>query len=144
VAADAILGEPASATQDRQGAPRVVFTDPQVAAVGLTLDEARKRGLRAVAIDLDTEANAGGSFYGHGAEGKTRFVVDEARRVLVGVTFVGPEMADFLQAATIAVVAEVPIQRLAHAIAPFPTRSELWLQFVEAYERHQGASMHAG
>jgi pyruvate/2-oxoglutarate dehydrogenase complex dihydrolipoamide dehydrogenase (E3) component len=143
VAADVILGEPATAVRDRTGAPRVVFTDPQVAAVGLTLDQARETGVPAVAIDLDTEATAGGSFYGRGADGKTRFVVDESRDVLVGVTFVGPEMCDFLQAATIAVVAEVAVARLAHAIAPFPTRSELWLKFVEAYEKHRGVSMHA-
>jgi dihydrolipoamide dehydrogenase len=143
VAADVILGEPASAVQDRTGAPRVVFTDPQVAAVGLTLDQAREQGISAVPIDLDTEANAGGSFYGRGADGKTRFVVDQSRDLLVGVTFVGPEMSDFLQAATIAVVGEVPVQRIAHAIAPFPTRSELWLQFVEAYEKQRGVSMHA-
>jgi dihydrolipoamide dehydrogenase len=143
VAADVILGERASAVQDRTGAPRVVFTDPQVAAVGLTLDQAREKGLPVVPIDLDTEATAGGSFYGRGADGKTRFVVDESRDVLVGVTFVGPEMSDFLQAATIGVVGEVPVQRIAHAIAPFPTRSELWLNFVEAYEKRRGMSMHS-
>jgi dihydrolipoamide dehydrogenase len=119
-----------------------VFTDPQVAAVGLTLEQAREQGRTAIAIDLDTEGTAGGSFVGRGAEGKTRFVVDESRDVLLGVTFVGPEVADFLQAATIATVAEVPVRRLAHAIAPFPTRSELWLQFVEAYEARRGVSMH--
>ena len=143
IAADCILGESASAVQDRAGAPRVVFTDPQVAAVGLTLEQAREQGIAATPIDLDTEATAGGSFYGRGGAGKTRFIVDESRDVLVGVSFVGPEMSDFLQAATIAIVGEVPVQRLAHAIAPFPTRSELWLQFIEAYEKHRGVSMHA-
>ncbi|HET9720009.1 MAG TPA: NAD(P)/FAD-dependent oxidoreductase [Solirubrobacteraceae bacterium] len=145
IAADRILGRPAVATRDRDGAaPRVVFTDPQVAAVGLTLEQARERGMAAIPIDLETEATAGGSFYGRGADGRTRFVVDSSREILVGVTFVGPEVADLLQAATIAVAGEVPVSRLAHAIAPFPTRSELWLQFVEAYERHRSASMHAG
>ncbi|HWD63956.1 MAG TPA: NAD(P)/FAD-dependent oxidoreductase [Solirubrobacteraceae bacterium] len=143
VAADVILGENAAAIWDTRGAPRVVFTDPQVAAVGLTLEQAQEQGRDVVSIDLDTEATAGGSFYGHGAEGQTRFVVDRSHDVLVGVTFVGPEMSDFLQAATIAIVGEVPVSRLAHAVAPFPTRSELWLQFVEAYERERGVSMHA-
>lgn len=142
VAADVILGESASAVSDRTGAPRVVFSDPQVAAVGLTLEQAREQGRPAIAIDLDTEGTAGGSFYGRGAAGTTRFVVDESRDLLLGVTFVGPEMVDFLQAATIAVVGEVPVPRLAHAIAPFPTRSELWLKFVEAYEARRGVSMH--
>jgi dihydrolipoamide dehydrogenase len=144
VAADHILGEEASAQSDKPGAPRVVFTDPQVAAAGLTLEQAREQGVSALEIDLDTEGTAGGSFYGHGGGGTTRFVVDQDRDVLVGVTFVGPEVSDFIQAATIAVVARVPVQRIAHAFAPFPTRSELWLKFVEAYESRRGISMHAG
>lgn len=52
---------------------------------------------------------------------------------LVGATFVGPEVADLVHAATIAVVGEVPLRRLAHAVPPFPTRSELWLKLIEAY-----------
>jgi pyruvate/2-oxoglutarate dehydrogenase complex dihydrolipoamide dehydrogenase (E3) component len=96
----------------------------------------------AEAIDLPTSGTAGASFYGHGARGTTRFVVDTEREVVVGATFVGPEVADMLQAATIAVVAEVPIPTLAHVVAPFPTRSELWLKFIEAYEIERGASAH--
>ena len=64
--------------------------------------------------------------------------------MLVGVTFVGPEVADMLQAATIAIVGELPLSTLAHAIAPFPTRSELWLKFLEAYEsRNPDAEVHS-
>jgi dihydrolipoamide dehydrogenase len=70
-------------------------------------------------------------------------VVDVEREVLVGATFVGPDVADFLQAATIATVGEVPLSTLAHAIAPFPTRSELWLKFLEAYEIERGTTLHA-
>jgi dihydrolipoamide dehydrogenase len=142
VAADHILGHPARATTDAAGAPRVTFTDPNVAAVGLTLQQATENGIAARAIDLDTEGSAGASFHGRGAGGTTRFVVDTDREVLVGVTFVGPDVADFLQAATIAVVGEVPLRRIAHAVAPFPTRSELWLKFVEAYESDQGLTLH--
>jgi pyruvate/2-oxoglutarate dehydrogenase complex dihydrolipoamide dehydrogenase (E3) component len=143
IAADHMLGEEAAAMSDGPGAPRVVFTDPQIAAVGKTLAAALESGIAAEAIDLPTSGTAGASFYGRGASGTTRFVVDVEREVIVGATFVGPEVADLLQAATIAVVAEVPIRTLAHAIAPFPTRSELWLKFVEAYEREGGASVHA-
>jgi dihydrolipoamide dehydrogenase len=143
IAADHILGEPATATTDGPGAPRVVFTDPQVAAVGLTLGAALHAGIAAESIDLPTGGSAGASFYGRGARGTTRFVVDVEREVLVGVTFVGPEVADFLQAATIAVVGEVPLSTLAHAVAPFPTRSELWLKFIEAYERKRDLTLHA-
>jgi dihydrolipoamide dehydrogenase len=65
--------------------------------------------------------------------GTSRIVVDEERRVLVGATFVGPETADFLHAATIAVVGQIPLDRLWHAIPAFPTRSEIWLKLMESY-----------
>ena len=128
IAADRIMGESdARAVADRHGSPRVVFTDPEVAAVGMTLAAAREAGIDALAVDLPTGSAAGASFVGRGSPGTSRFVVDRARQVLVGVTFVGPGVNDFLQAASIAVAAEVPLPRLAHAVAPFPTRSELWL-----------------
>lgn len=70
-------------------------------------------------------------------------MVDVRREVLVGVTFAGAEVSDLLQAATIAIVAAVPLSTLAHAVAPFPTRSELWLKFIEAYEAAKGTSLHS-
>jgi pyruvate/2-oxoglutarate dehydrogenase complex dihydrolipoamide dehydrogenase (E3) component len=136
IAADHILGENARLVSDGAASPRVVFTDPQVAAVGHTLDSARKEGIAARAIDLPTSGTAGASFYGRGASGTTRFVIDTEREVLLGATFVGAEVADFLHAATIAVIGQVPLARLAHAIPAFPTRSELWLKLMEAYGEH--------
>jgi pyruvate/2-oxoglutarate dehydrogenase complex dihydrolipoamide dehydrogenase (E3) component len=111
---------------DGPGAPRVIFTEPQVAAVGHTTASAAAVGLNVKVVDIATEANAGGAFFNN-PRGTCRFLVDEDRGVLVGATFTGTEVADFLQAATIAVVGEVPITRLRHAIPPFPTRSEVWL-----------------
>jgi pyruvate/2-oxoglutarate dehydrogenase complex dihydrolipoamide dehydrogenase (E3) component len=144
IAADVIIGEArAAAIVDGPGSPRVTFTDPQVAAVGMTLAAALKRGCPAVAIDLPTGSSAGSAFVGHGTPGTSRFVVDREREVLLGVTFVGHEVAEFLQAASIAVAGQVPLSTLAHAIAPFPTRSELWLSFLEAYERERGVTVHA-
>ncbi len=143
VAVDNILGIDSIVRGEPETAPRVIFTDPQVAAVGLTLAGAEERGIAAEVIDLTTSGTAGASFIGRGTEGTTRFVVDREREVLVGVTFVGFEVSDFLQAATIAVKAEVPMQRLAHAVAPFPTRSELWLKLIEAYEGRRGRSLHS-
>jgi dihydrolipoamide dehydrogenase len=143
IAAENILGFDAVARSDGPTSPRVIFTRPQVAAVGLTLHEALEAGHPVVAIDVETNANAGGSFYGRGAAGTSRFVVDTDLHILLGVTLVGPEVADFLQAATIAVTARVPLGALAHAMAPFPTRSELWLKFLEAYERDRGVTVHA-
>jgi pyruvate/2-oxoglutarate dehydrogenase complex dihydrolipoamide dehydrogenase (E3) component len=126
VAADNILGKSAAATADGARSPRVLFTDPQVAAVGHSLQSALDAGLNVPAVDAPTSGNAGGNFYGINAVGTTRLVVDDDRRVVVGATITGSEVADFLQAATIAVVGEVPLERLAHAVPAFPTRSEVW------------------
>lgn len=95
--------------------------------MGHTLASARGAGLNVREVDLSTSGTAGASFYGRSARGTTRFVVDTDRKVLVGVTFVGPEVADFLHAATIAVVGELPLATLVHAVPPFPARSEVWL-----------------
>jgi len=132
-AADVIMGRQAVVTADGSVSPRVIFTDPQVAAVGHTLDSAQSEGLNVRAVDATTSGNAGGSFYGNDAPGTTRLVIDEDRRVVVGATFTGAEVADFLHAATIAVVGEVPLEKLWHAVPSFPTRSEVWLKLFEEY-----------
>jgi dihydrolipoamide dehydrogenase len=111
----------------------VIFTEPQVAAVGHTFASAKEAGLNVRAVDQSVEANAGGSFVGHGTEGSVRIVVDQDRRVIVGATFTGVDVAESLHAATIAVIAEVPLERLWHAVPCFPTRSEVWLRLLESY-----------
>jgi dihydrolipoamide dehydrogenase len=133
LAADGILGSPGRLRSDGGRSPRVVFTEPQIGAVGDTLASALERGVDARAVDVDTSGNAGGSFVGRGAAGTARLVVDEGRRVVVGATISGAEVAEALHAATIAVVAEVPLDDLWHAVPSFPTRSELWLRLLEAY-----------
>ena len=132
-ASDVIMGKQAAVTADGPVSPRVIFTDPQVAAVGHTLDSAQSEGLNVRAVDATTSGNAGGSFYGKDAPGTTRLVIDEDRGLIVGATFTGAEVADFLHAATIAVVGEVPLEKLVHAVPSFPTRSEVWLQLFEKY-----------
>jgi len=122
-----------AATQDSAVAPRVIFTDPQVAAVGHTMASAQEAGLTARAVDTSTAGSAGASFVGRNTEGTTRLVIDDERSVVVGATFVGTEVAEFLHAATIAVVGEVPLDRLRHAVPSFPTRSEVWLNLQEKY-----------
>ena len=133
LAADAILGKTVRLRSDGGASPRVIFTDPQVGAVGLTLAAATEAGLHVRAVDVETSGNAGGSFVGRGAPGTSRLVVDEERRIVVGATITGAEVAESLHAATIAVVAEVPLEDLWHAVPSFPTRSELWLRLLEAY-----------
>jgi len=133
LAADAIMGKEVRLRSDGGASPRVIFTDPQVGVVGLTLAAAEEAGLRVRALEVDTGGNAGGSFVGKGAVGTARLVVDEDRRVVVGATITGPEVAEALHAATIAVIAETALDDLWHAVPAFPTRSELWLRLLESY-----------
>ena len=132
LAADAILGKNVAVRSDGALSPRVIFTDPQVAAVGHTLGSAEAAGLVVRAVDVETSGSAGASFVGRNTPGTSRLVLDDVRGVIVGATFVGFEVAEMLHAATIAVVGEVPLDRLVHAVPTFPTRSELWLKLLEA------------
>ncbi|MFL1429265.1 MULTISPECIES: dihydrolipoyl dehydrogenase family protein [unclassified Nocardiopsis] len=116
---------------DGPGAPRVIFTEPQVASVGHTAASAREAGLRVRVVDVPTDGNAGGAFT-RATRGTARFVIDEDAGVLVGATITGTGVAEMLQAATIAIVGEVPLRRLRHAVPAFPTRSELWLHLFDA------------
>jgi dihydrolipoamide dehydrogenase len=132
LAADSIVGRDVTLVSDGPLSPRVIFTDPQVAAVGHTLGSAEAAGMVVRAVDVDTGSTAGASFVGRGAPGTSRLVVDDVRGVIAGATFTGVEVAELLHAATIAVVCEIPLDRLVHAVPSFPTRSEIWLKLLEA------------
>jgi pyruvate/2-oxoglutarate dehydrogenase complex dihydrolipoamide dehydrogenase (E3) component len=134
LAVDYVLGHDHAISHGADGplSPRVVFTDPQVAAVGHTTGTAAEAGLQVDVYDTETSGNAGGSFYGRGAPGTARFLVDRERRILIGCTITGSDVAEFLHAATIAIVGEVPLDRLRHAVPSFPTRSEIWLQLGDS------------
>jgi pyruvate/2-oxoglutarate dehydrogenase complex dihydrolipoamide dehydrogenase (E3) component len=121
-----------TATADERAVPSVVFTDPEVAMVGLTLEKARERGLDASATELPI-AVAGSALHADGYDGWAQLVVDEDRKVLLGATFAGPDVSELLHAATIAVVGEVPLERLWHAVPAYPTISEVWLRLLEEY-----------
>jgi dihydrolipoamide dehydrogenase len=131
VAADNVLGRDATVTADDSGSPRVIFTDPQVSAVGMTTRKAQEAGIKVKTADVTTSANAGASFHGRNMPGTSRLVADEERGVLVGATFVGTETNEMIHAATIAIVGEVPLERLWHSIPVFPTRNEIWLRLME-------------
>jgi pyruvate/2-oxoglutarate dehydrogenase complex dihydrolipoamide dehydrogenase (E3) component len=111
-----------------------MFTDPQVAAVGMTEAAARDAGLAVRTVAYPSAKTAGASFVGRDTEGLCQLVVDTTRDVIVGATFVGFEVAEWLHAATIAIVGEIPIARLWDCVPAFPTRSEVWLRLLEAYE----------
>ena len=136
IASAHVLGQDVAVEHGADGplSPRVIFCDPQVAAVGHTSETAEDAGVDVEIVEVDTSGNAGGSYYGRNAAGTSRLVIDKQRGVLIGATITGAEVADFLHAATIAIVGEVPIARLRHAVPAFPTRSEIWLNLLEKAE----------
>ena len=136
VAGAHIAGVSTSAWGDRKATPRVVFTNPQIAAVGLTAAEATGVNVRTVSYDIGH--TAGAATLGKGYRGTCNLVVDADRGVLVGATFVGPQAGELLHAATIAIVGEVPLDTLWHAVPSFPTLSEVWLRLLEAYRDEFG------
>ncbi|GCE76045.1 dihydrolipoyl dehydrogenase family protein [Cellulomonas biazotea] len=120
------------ATADLSAVPQVVFSRPEVAWVGRTEEQARRDGLDVRVLDYDLANVAGATVAAQDYAGSARLVVDDARGVVVGATFVGPDAAELLHAATVAVVGEVPLHRLWHAVPAYPTVSEVWLRLLES------------
>jgi pyruvate/2-oxoglutarate dehydrogenase complex dihydrolipoamide dehydrogenase (E3) component len=121
------------ATADVHAVTQVVFCDPEAAAAGITLKQAQDKGLRVREVDYDLGSVAGAALYADGYTGKARAVVDLDREVLVGVTFVGPGVAELVHSAAMAVAAEVPLSRLWHVVPAYPTIGEVWLRLLETY-----------
>jgi len=119
------------ATADIEAVPQVTFTDPEVASVGLTADAAKKAGYDIRVVDYDLSWLAGATVLADHYEGRARAVIDAEHEVMMGVTFVGREVGEMLQAATIAIVGKVPLKRLWHAVPAYPTLNEVWLRFLE-------------
>ncbi|MEV4801417.1 NAD(P)/FAD-dependent oxidoreductase [Nonomuraea sp. NPDC049421] len=118
---------------DERGAPQVIFTDPQVCAVGLTEARARAAGFTVRTVEYDLAAVIGARLRADDYQGRAKLVVDEERRVLLGATFVGPSVVDLLHSATIAVTCEASLDQLRHAVPVFPTVSEIWLSLQTEY-----------
>lgn len=135
LAADHIAGEDVEAWADHTAVPRVVFTEPGVAAVGPTEAQAREQGLNVRTVSHGTGATAGSVLLGEGVDGTSQIIVDEDRKVIVGATFTGPVgvVSELLHSATIAVAGAVPLEALWHAVPSFPTVSEVWLRLLEEY-----------
>jgi dihydrolipoamide dehydrogenase len=133
IAVEALLGRPASDEADHGMVPRVTFTDPQVASVGLTERQARDRGLSVRVVRIQLQDTAAAAVAGEGVTGTAQLVIDQARQVVVGAAFTGPDIDGILHSATVAIVGQVPMDRLRHAVAAFPTLSEVWLELSLAY-----------
>ena len=123
------------ATADHSAVPQVTFSDPEVASVGLTAAAAEKAGHRIRVVDYDMSGLSGASIAADDYVGQARMIIDEDRQVVLGATFVGADVGEILHSATIAVVGEVPLSRLWHAVPSFPTLSEVWLRLLESYGR---------
>jgi dihydrolipoamide dehydrogenase len=113
--------------------PQVIFTVPEVASAGLTPDQAQRAGLRTRVVEYDLAHVAGSALYDDDYSGHAQLVVDEDRRVVVGMTLAGPGTGEMIHAASIAIAGEVPLERLWHAVPSYPTMSEIWLRLLEQY-----------
>ena len=133
IAGDVIAGKDISDRASRDVIPRVTFTDPQVCAVGLTEAQARDRFGNVRTARVGTGDVAGAYTQGDGINGTSFLVVDGDRDVIVGATFTGPQVAELLHSATVAIAGAVPMKTLWHAVPSFPTVSEVWLRLMETY-----------
>ena len=117
---------------DNDRVPQVIFTEPEIATVGLTEALARERGLivRTSEVDLSTVTGAG--LLREHYVGQAKLVIDRSEDVLVGASFVGTSVSELVHAATVAVIGRVPIDSLWHAVPSFPTISEVWTDLLEA------------
>lgn len=121
-----------SATADHDITPQITFTDPNIASVGLTEAEARNRGLKVRAVE--TTFTFPGAFV-HAEfnyDGWAKWVINEDNQLLLGATFVGREAGDYLHASTVAIVGKVPVPKLWHAVAAFPSMSEIYTALLGA------------
>ena len=135
-----IAGADVAAWGDGVAVPRVAFTSPEVAAVGLTEAEARDRGIDVHTARYDIGRVAAAATPGRGYHGTCQLVIDAERHVIVGAAFVGPRVGELLHAATIAIVAEGPLGTLWHAVPAFPTLSEVWLRLLETYRDERASA----
>jgi dihydrolipoamide dehydrogenase len=113
--------------------PQVVFTIPEVAAVGLTREQAAAAGHAVRVVEYEIGQVAGARLFADGYTGHAQMVVDENSKRILGVTLAGPGVGEMIHAATVAIAGEVPLDRLWHAVPSYPTMSELWLRLLEAY-----------
>ena len=128
-----IAGRPARA--DYRAIPRVVFSDPEIAAVGLSEERARAEGLAVATARVHLpEAIARPSTYERDPRGDLGLVADRERGVLLGAWAVAPLAGEWIHQAGLAIRAEIPLAVLRDTVAQFPTFSEAYLEAVEALE----------
>jgi pyruvate/2-oxoglutarate dehydrogenase complex dihydrolipoamide dehydrogenase (E3) component len=131
IVAEAILGKtPRAAHYD--GIPRVVFTDPEVAAVGLTRAQADQQNLSTTSVELDlTQVLARPWTYEQDPQGHLGLLADTDQGVLLGAWAVAPQASEWIHQAALAIRTRMPIEVLVDQVAQFPTYSEGFLAAVE-------------
>ena len=121
IAAADILGAE-HAPADYRAVPRVTFTDPEVASVGMTEAQAREAGLTVRSGVAATSSSARGWIHGPGAEhGVAKLVADADRGVLVGGSLMGPAAGEVVGLLVLAIKERVPVAALRQLIYPYPT-----------------------
>lgn len=133
IAADAILGRAHAATYE--GIPRVVFADPEIAAAGLTQQQAEQRGIRTTATELDlSNAIARPWTYEQDPRGHLGLLADTERKVLIGAWAIGPQAGEWIHQASLAIRAQLPLETLLDQVAQFPTYHEAYQAALEQLE----------
>jgi dihydrolipoamide dehydrogenase len=133
IAAANILG--GSRRADYRAIPRVVFSDPEVAAVGLTTAQARDQGIDVVTATVDLAATlARPVTYEREPRGELGLVADRDKGVLVGAWAVSPLASEWIGQAITAIRAEVSIETLRDTVQQFPTYSEGFLKGLTALD----------
>ena len=130
VVADNILGTPRTARYT--GIPRVVFTDPEVAAVGLTAEQAEQQGVSVSSAEIDlAHAIARPWTYEREPRGHLGVLADRDRGVLLGAWAVAPQASEWIHTAALAVREEIPLDRLLDQVPQFPTYNEGYLKALQ-------------
>lgn len=132
------LGSDCRTLAEPAAVPAVVFTDPQVASVGLREADARGVRVEVEAVEVDLGSVAGATLLRDDYAGRAKLVIDRSTDTIVGATFVGSEIAELLHSATVAVIGKVPLSTLWHAVPSYPTVSEVWLRLLEACRSASG------
>ncbi|HSK32744.1 MAG TPA: pyridine nucleotide-disulfide oxidoreductase, partial [Propionicimonas sp.] len=113
--------------------PQVVFTDPQLASVGITEADAAVQDIDVDCVAVDLTSASGTALLRDDAAGRAKLVFAAGGGSLLGATFAGTEVAELLHAATVAIVGRLTPEQLWHAVPSYPTASEVWLRLLEAY-----------
>ncbi|HEV2924190.1 MAG TPA: NAD(P)/FAD-dependent oxidoreductase [Solirubrobacteraceae bacterium] len=136
IAAQDIAGEDVRASY--HAIPRVVFSDPEIAAVGMTAAQAREKGIELASSRIRLrEAITRPWTYEQDPRGELGLLADRQRQVLVGAWAVAPLAGEWIHQAALAIKTEVPLAVLRDTVAQFPTFSEAYLKGVEALEPAQ-------